>query len=128
MKLDSAVIEELVVEPGKSADLDARSTQVTTAKWPGSSGLQRKVVAEEELRSLVSDLRASQELLWASDTYALLLVLQAMDAAGKDGTIKHVMSGINPQGCRVVAFKQPSAEEREHDFLWRYNRELPEEG
>ena len=72
---------------------------------------QRKKVAEEDLGEFVDELSAAQELLWANGTYALLIVLQAMDAAGKDGTIKHVMSGVNPQGCRVEAFKQPSAEE-----------------
>jgi PPK2 family polyphosphate:nucleotide phosphotransferase len=66
--------------------------------------------------------------LRASDTYALLVIFQALDAAGKDGTIKHVTSGINPQGCQVFSFKQPSAEERDHDFLWRANRALPERG
>src|SRR5262249_27184606 len=64
----------------------------------------------------------------ADDRYALLIVLQAMDAAGKDGTIKHVMSGVNPQGCQVFSFKKPSAEEPNHNFLWRYMKSLPERG
>ncbi len=85
-------------------------------------------MAEEDLQSYVDELTASQELLWASDSHALLVVLQAMDAAGKDGTIEHVMSGVNPQGCNVEAFKQPSAEELAHDFLWRYSKALPERG
>ena len=85
-------------------------------------------MAAEDLHAFVADLEASQELLWASDTHALLVVLQAMDAAGKDGTIKHVMSGVNPQGCQVVAFRQPSVEELEHDFLWRYGKAMPERG
>ena len=67
-------------------------------------------------------------MLYAQDRWSLLLVFQAMDAAGKDGTIKHVMSGINPQGCQVYSFKQPSAEELDHDFMWRYARYLPERG
>jgi PPK2 family polyphosphate:nucleotide phosphotransferase len=67
-------------------------------------------------------------MLYAQDRWALLLVFQAMDAAGKDGTIKHVMSGVNPQGCQVTAFKQPSAEELDHDFLWRSNKAIPERG
>ena len=67
-------------------------------------------------------------MLYAQDRWSLLLVFQAMDAAGKDGTIKHVMSGVNPQGCQVFSFKQPSAEELSHDFLWRYAKSLPERG
>src|SRR5688572_14822156 len=69
-----------------------------------------------------------QEKLYAQDQWGLLLIFQAMDAAGKDGTIKHVMSGVNPQGVQVYSFKQPSAEELDHDFLWRANRALPERG
>jgi len=76
----------------------------------------------------VEELSELQRLLYASNRHALLLVFQAMDAAGKDGAIRHVMSGINPQGCQVFSFKQPSAEELEHDFLWRTNRCLPERG
>jgi PPK2 family polyphosphate:nucleotide phosphotransferase len=73
-------------------------------------------------------LAEEQEMLYAQDRWSLLLVFQAMDAAGKDGTIKHVMSGVNPQGCQVSSFKQPSSEELDHDFLWRYVKRLPERG
>jgi PPK2 family polyphosphate:nucleotide phosphotransferase len=73
-------------------------------------------------------LAEEQEILYAQDRWSLLLVFQAMDAAGKDGTIKHVMSGINPQGCQVFSFKQPSPEDLDHDFLWRYAKCLPERG
>jgi PPK2 family polyphosphate:nucleotide phosphotransferase len=76
----------------------------------------------------VAQLSAQQELLYASNRYAVLLIFQAMDAAGKDGAIKHVMSGVNPQGCQVFSFRHPSAEELEHDFLWRTTRDLPERG
>jgi len=76
----------------------------------------------------VAQLSALQQLLYASDRYAILLIFQAMDAAGKDGAIKHVMSGVNPQGCQVFSFKHPSAEELQHDFLWRTTRVLPERG
>jgi len=69
-----------------------------------------------------------QELLWANGSYSLLIILQGMDAAGKDGTIQHVMSGVNPQGCKVNGFKTPSEEELNHDFLWRYTKVLPERG
>ncbi|MCW4030165.1 MAG: polyphosphate kinase 2 family protein [Candidatus Bathyarchaeota archaeon] len=74
------------------------------------------------------ELIGMQELLWASNTYAMLIILQGMDAAGKDGTIRHVMSGVNPQGCRVTSFKTPTEEELDHDFLWRHNKALPERG
>jgi PPK2 family polyphosphate:nucleotide phosphotransferase len=76
----------------------------------------------------VHKLSAQQELLYATDTYSLLLIFQAMDAAGKDSAIKHVMSGVNPQGCQVFSFKHPSAEELDHDFLWNAVRKLPERG
>jgi PPK2 family polyphosphate:nucleotide phosphotransferase len=80
------------------------------------------------LKQHVRDLASSQRLHYASDHYALLLIFQGMDAAGKDGAIRHVMSGVNPQGCQVFSFKQPTAEELEHDFLWRTSRCLPERG
>jgi PPK2 family polyphosphate:nucleotide phosphotransferase len=80
------------------------------------------------LANHVEQLSKLQRLLYASDRYALLVIFQAMDAAGKDGSIRHVMSGVNPQGCQVYSFKHPSAEELEHDFLWRTTRSLPERG
>jgi PPK2 family polyphosphate:nucleotide phosphotransferase len=84
--------------------------------------------AKQVLEQNLIDLAAAQNLLYADDRYAVLIVLQAMDAAGKDGTIKHVMSGVNPQGCQVFSFKKPSAEDLDHNFLWRYMRCLPERG
>jgi PPK2 family polyphosphate:nucleotide phosphotransferase len=83
---------------------------------------------KELLASHVRELSARQDLLYAHNRYSLLLIFQAMDAAGKDGAIKHVMSGVNPQGCQVFSFKHPSAGELEHDFLWRTTRCLPERG
>jgi PPK2 family polyphosphate:nucleotide phosphotransferase len=83
---------------------------------------------EEILEDHVKELSKLQNLLYASNHSSVLLIFQAMDAAGKDGAIKHVMSGINPQGCQVFSFKHPSAEELDHDFLWRSNRSLPERG
>jgi PPK2 family polyphosphate:nucleotide phosphotransferase len=80
------------------------------------------------LEQHVGELSALQQLHYASNRYALLLIFQGIDAAGKDGAIRHVMSGVNPQGCEVFSFKQPSAGELEHDFLWRTTRELPERG
>jgi PPK2 family polyphosphate:nucleotide phosphotransferase len=84
--------------------------------------------AAELLQRGTEWLAEEQDMLYAQDRWSLLLVFQAMDAAGKDGTIKHVMSGVNPQGCQVFSFKQPSAEELSHDFLWRYAKSLPERG
>ena len=87
-----------------------------------------KVRAAEYLGRNAQALAAAQENLYAADCHSVLIVLQAMDAAGKDGTIKHVMSGVNPQGCQVFAFKKPSSEELDHNFLWRYMKALPERG
>ncbi len=87
-----------------------------------------KAQAKEVLDENLARLAEAQTLLYADDRYAVLILLQAMDAAGKDGTIKHVMSGVNPQGCQVFSFKKPSAEELDHTFLWRYTRCLPERG
>ncbi|MBV8746340.1 MAG: polyphosphate kinase 2 family protein, partial [Xanthobacteraceae bacterium] len=87
-----------------------------------------KAEAAELLQRGTEWLAEEQEMLYAQDRWSLLLVFQAMDAAGKDGTIKHVMSGVNPQGCQVFSFKQPSAEDLDHDFMWRYAKALPERG
>jgi PPK2 family polyphosphate:nucleotide phosphotransferase len=84
--------------------------------------------AADLLRKGTQWLAEEQEMLYAQDRWSLLLVFQAMDAAGKDGVIKHVMSGVNPQGCQVFSFKQPSSEDLSHDFLWRYAKCLPERG
>jgi PPK2 family polyphosphate:nucleotide phosphotransferase len=89
---------------------------------------ERKPEARELLARGVDWLADAQDKLYAQDRWSVLLAFQAMDAAGKDSTIKHVMSGVNPQGCQVYSFKQPSAEELDHDFLWRYQRCLPERG
>lgn len=84
--------------------------------------------ARNRLAAGVKTLAAYQEMLYAQDIYSLLIIFQAMDAAGKDGTIKHVMSGINPQGCQVYSFKAPNSEELDHDYLWRCSKALPERG
>jgi PPK2 family polyphosphate:nucleotide phosphotransferase len=94
----------------------------------GGLGSEDKPEARRLLAEGVERMAALQERLYASDQWGVLLVLQAMDAAGKDGTIKHVLSGVNPQGCQVHSFKQPSAEELDHDFLWRTQRAAPERG
>ena len=95
---------------------------------PGLRGDHLKQEARKIIRRNLERLADAQELLWASDRYALLVVLQGMDAAGKDGMVKHVMSGVNPQGCQVTSFKQPSAEDLGHDYLWRYSKSLPPRG
>jgi PPK2 family polyphosphate:nucleotide phosphotransferase len=84
--------------------------------------------AQELLDKGITDMRDLQDKLYAQDRWAVLIILQGMDAAGKDGLIKHVMAGVNPQGCQVYSFKQPSVEELNHDFMWRSNRRLPERG
>jgi PPK2 family polyphosphate:nucleotide phosphotransferase len=91
-------------------------------------GLKSKEHAQETLEHGIARLCDLQEKLFAQDRWAILVVLQAMDAAGKDSTIKHVLSGLNPQGCSVTSFKQPSSEELNHDFMWRATRTLPERG
>jgi PPK2 family polyphosphate:nucleotide phosphotransferase len=114
------VIKTLTVAPGSPARLSRRDPA-----WTGSIHKRR---AAGLLENGIVRLAEQQELLYAQDRHALLLVLQAMDAAGKDSVIKHVMSGVNPQGCQVFSFKAPSAEERDHDFLWRTAKALPERG
>jgi PPK2 family polyphosphate:nucleotide phosphotransferase len=99
-------------------------------QWPTATKplYDSKPHYQQLLAEQVEQLRRQQALFYASDQHALLVIFQAMDAAGKDGAIKHVMSGVNPQGCHVYSFKHPSATELEHDFLWRTTRELPERG
>ncbi|MGE0417189.1 MAG: ADP-polyphosphate phosphotransferase [Acetobacteraceae bacterium] len=108
----------------------AESQKVDLRKWPT---LVEPVYASRQdyhnlLESHVDDLSAQQHLLYASNRYAVLIIFQAMDAAGKDGAISHVMSGVNPQGCQVFSFKHPTPIELQHDFLWRCTRDLPERG
>ena len=102
--------------------------------WPGPKEMRalKGDALEKNAKRYLDDRRKqlsdAQEILYADDRYSLLILFQAMDAGGKDGTIKHVMSGVNPQGCQVFSFKHPSAEELDHNFLWRYSRGLPERG
>ena len=104
--------------------------EVNLNKWPTlvapvyKSKDQYQTLLEEH----VAKLSSQQQLLYASNRHAVLLIFQAMDAAGKDGAIRHVMSGVNPQGCQVFSFKHPSPAELQHDFLWRTTRDLPERG
>jgi PPK2 family polyphosphate:nucleotide phosphotransferase len=123
------ILEHLVVSPGTPAGLAGRDPGWTGGvDFEGLSEHELRAEAKAVLTRGVEELSEVQELLWASDTYAVLVVLQAMDAAGKDSAIEHVMSGVNPQGVQVVSFRQPSSEELDHDFLWRISRALPERG
>jgi PPK2 family polyphosphate:nucleotide phosphotransferase len=115
----------------KAADYRVREGhKVHLRKWPTKAApvYKSKKQYQELLAEHVAQLSAMQQLLYASDRHAVLLIFQAMDAAGKDGAIKHVMSGVNPQGCQVFSFKHPSPAELQHDFLWRTTRDLPERG
>jgi PPK2 family polyphosphate:nucleotide phosphotransferase len=103
---------------------------LSLSKWPTRVAPVYKTKAryQQLLGQQVAHLSSLQQLLYAANRYAVLLIFQGMDAAGKDGAIRHVMSGVNPQGCQVFSFKHPSATERQHDFLWRTTRDLPERG
>ncbi|MDP2270449.1 MAG: polyphosphate kinase 2 family protein [Archangium sp.] len=112
---------EFRVPPGMKVDLE---------KWPtrGKPPYKSKKHYKKRLAEQVDELSTLQRLHYASNRYAVLVIFQAMDAAGKDGAIRHVMSGVNPQGCQVFSFSHPSATELDHDFLWRTTRSLPERG
>jgi len=122
-------LKKFIVEPEKRVRLDKYDPG-----WVQHDAL--KAMGEDNAKSLLevalekdrAELAAAQELLAASRQYGILIILQGMDTAGKDGTIRHVMSGVNPQGCQVHGFKVPSSEEHSHDFLWRYSKVLPERG
>lgn len=114
-------IDEHMIITGDELMLSERPTDVEPL-------YKSKKNYKKKLKKQVAKLSKQQHLLYASNKYSLLLIFQAMDAAGKDGVIRHVMSGINPQGCQVKSFKHPSAIELEHDFLWRTNQALPERG
>jgi PPK2 family polyphosphate:nucleotide phosphotransferase len=114
-------LPDLRVRPSSKVRLKSIDTDST-------GSYESKEMAKKHLRKGVEELRKMQELLYAQDQQALLLVFQAMDGAGKDSTIEHVMSGVNPQGCQVFSFKTPSHEDLDHDFLWRTAKCLPERG
>jgi len=118
MKIDT---EEFRVRAGKKPHLGKRPTLVEPF-------YRSKEEYRKSLDADIGKLRGLQDRLYASNAYSILFILQAMDSAGKDGVIKHVMSGVNPQGCQVFSFKHPSEEELDHDFLWRAERNLPERG
>jgi PPK2 family polyphosphate:nucleotide phosphotransferase len=114
-------IEKFLIPEGAKLDLKDHPTDFT-------GDYTDKKEAEEDLAKNIAKLRELQDVLYAEDRQSLLIIFQAMDAAGKDGAIEHVMSGVNPQGCHVVSFKQPSDEELSHDFLWRCAKNAPERG
>jgi PPK2 family polyphosphate:nucleotide phosphotransferase len=113
--------EKFRVAPGEKARLHKRSTSTT-------EGYKSKQEAIGKLQRDIERMRKYQDVFYAADTYSLLIIFQALDAAGKDGAIKHVMSGVNPQGCKVVSFKAPGPLALDHDYLWRCNVGLPERG
>jgi PPK2 family polyphosphate:nucleotide phosphotransferase len=121
MKLEK-FIRPFVVPPGKKISLKTDYSPGYTAKFV------KEKDAAELLQRGIQSLTEYQDKLYAQSSHALLILFQAMDAAGKDGTIKHVMSGLNPQGCQVYSFKAPSAEELDHDYNWRHFKALPERG
>ena len=127
--ISEKILKHFRVVPGKKfrlKDHDPGWAQTREMKSLGKDELKKR--ARTILKKNLEELSAAQELLYAGDRYSVLIVFQAMDAAGKDGTIKHVMSGLNPAGCQVFSFKTPSKEELDHNFLWRYMRCLPERG
>lgn len=126
---EKRILDLYRVKSGEKINLDEIDTEygfLTQLQEFKKSTVKERL--EERLAQNIKDLSEMQDLFYASDTYSLLLVFQGMDAAGKDGIIKHVMSGVNPQGCQVYSFKQPSAEELDHDFMWRCSLRLPERG
>ena len=129
--------EDLINEIRERCEVDKKNSfkisEYDTA-WAGTDEIKEfgekklKKRTRKILRRNLKELSEAQELLYATGKYSMLLIFQAMDAAGKDGTIKHVMSGINPQGCKVHSFKKPSSEELAHNYLWRYTKNMPELG
>ncbi len=122
-------IRQFIVKPGKKVNLKNFDTG-----WAQNEGM--KLLGEERSKDLLVEmlekdraaLAAVQDVLWSARSHSVLIILQGMDTAGKDGTIRHVMSGVNPQGCSVHGFKVPTDEEHNHDFLWRYSKVLPQRG
>ncbi|MBN1789917.1 MAG: polyphosphate kinase 2 family protein [Bacteroidales bacterium] len=114
-------INQFLAEPGRFKSLKIFQTDST-------AGVSDKSEAKDWMDNYIKDMQELQDVLYADNKQSLLLIFQAMDGAGKDSTIEHVMSGINPQGCQVFSFKQPSTEELDHDFLWRTTKCLPERG
>lgn len=113
--------KNIAVYTGKKFKLNTLKTNYT-------GGFKSEKAAEQKLKADIENLSNLQEKLFASDNHGVLIIIQAMDAAGKDSTIEHVLEGINPQGCNITSFKRPSDKELSHDFLWRTSNALPERG
>jgi PPK2 family polyphosphate:nucleotide phosphotransferase len=128
--IQKSFLNKFMVKPGSSVSFtDLDPGWASHKDLLDRFGEERvKKVAKKILSRNLENLAEAQNLLWASDTYGILIILQAMDAAGKDGIIRHVMSGLNPQGCQVHNFKKPTPDELDHNFLWRYMRALPQRG
>ncbi len=128
-QIKNEIINKCRIDPGEKFSLADHQT-----RWAGPEKIKTlgegkiKKRAKKLVKKNLLAMSEAQELLYASNQYSLLLIFQAMDAAGKDGTIKHVMSGVNPQGCRVDSFKKPSSEELAHTWLWRYTKQMPGRG
>lgn len=128
-QISDSIIMQCRVDPAEEFKLSEHKTYWDEFEQEfGVDDRKIKKSAKKRLEKNISAMTEAQDLFYASSKYSLLLVFQAMDAAGKDGTIKHVMSGINPQGCRVNSFKKPSSEELSHNWLWRYTKEMPAKG
>ena len=128
-QIKNEIISKCRIDPGEKfslADHETRWEFTDKSKAFGKKKIKKKV--RKLLKRNLLAMSEAQELLYASNRYSLLLVFQAMDAAGKDGTIKHVMTGVNPQGCQVQSFKKPTSEESAHSWLWRYSKQMPARG
>ncbi|MBX9655309.1 polyphosphate kinase 2 family protein [bacterium] len=126
--IEGKIVNHFLIRPGKRFRLRDHKTNWVPKTLAALGDEFLKETARNILEKNIRELAEAQDLLYASDTYSVLVIFQAMDAAGKDGTIKHVMSGVNPQGCQVYSFKTPTTEELDHNFLWRCMKALPERG
>jgi PPK2 family polyphosphate:nucleotide phosphotransferase len=127
--ISDKIIDKCQVKPDRKFRLeDHDPAWVPLKEFRELSSSEAKQAARMIMEKNLGELKEAQELLYADNRYAILMIMQAMDAAGKDGTIKHVMAGVDPQGCQVFSFKRPSAEELDHNFLWRCMQRLPERG
>ncbi len=128
MSMNKETLDQLKIEPGERFRIADHSARWLPPAAKDVSKDERKLIAEQMLAQNKVELAEAQELLYADGRHSVLIIFQAMDAAGKDGTISHVMSGVNPQGCAVSSFKVPSATEWSHNYLWRYSNALPARG
>ncbi|MCU0279364.1 MAG: polyphosphate kinase 2 family protein [Candidatus Nanopelagicales bacterium] len=128
MAMKKETLDQLKIEHGEKFRIADHSARWLPPAAKEATKEQRKLVAEQMLAQSKVELAEAQELLYADGRHSVLILFQAMDAAGKDGTISHVMSGVNPQGCAVTSFKVPSSTEWSHNYLWRYSNALPARG